>query len=75
MTAGSAALAAIPVCDASGFMRFRQPSTEFSISPLLTIFKEGAEDVFLRLADTRHIYQTRCSLHDEVLYVKCADGK
>ena len=41
-----------------------------SIRCFLTVFKEGSGNSFLRLANTHHIYQTRCSLDIEVMIVK-----
>jgi hypothetical protein len=39
--------------------------TALYIRFLFTAFQEGAGDVFLRLADTRQVLQTPCSLHSK----------
>jgi hypothetical protein len=52
-------------------MRFRVHIFEFSelqlIVGFLTIFKEGAGNILLQLADTLPIKQTHCLLHVEIL--------
>ena len=56
------ALAAVSICRELGSMRLVQ-RTALHIRFLFTAFQEGAGDVFLRLADTRQVLQTPCSLH------------
>jgi len=50
-TAGSVVIAAFPICFESGSPQYVEVSTRF----LLTIFKEDAGNVFLRLKDTLHL--------------------